>query len=102
MCETRPTTGPLRKRAASCVCPLWTGRAVTATRAMPVHNGHTQLATRFLNDPVVGLVSHMHPHWLARTLRYVVAGLATLKLVAAANSAMLGLSRLAYSLSTNR
>src|SRR5207244_8129136 len=36
------------------------------------------------------------------TLRYVVAGLATLTLIAAANSAMLGLSRLAYSLSTNR
>jgi APA family basic amino acid/polyamine antiporter len=33
---------------------------------------------------------------------YVVGALATLTLVAAANSAMLGLSRLAYSLSTNR
>ncbi len=44
----------------------------------------------------------MQPHWLAETLRYVVAGLGALTLVAAANSAMLGLSRLAYSLSTNR
>jgi APA family basic amino acid/polyamine antiporter len=35
-------------------------------------------------------------------LRYLVAGLATVTLLAAANSAMLGLSRLAYSLSTNR
>jgi APA family basic amino acid/polyamine antiporter len=51
---------------------------------------------------MVGLVAHMHPHWLAETLRYVVAGLGTLTLLAAANSAMLGLSRLAYSLSTNR
>jgi APA family basic amino acid/polyamine antiporter len=67
-----------------------------------VHAGHTQLATRFLNDPMVGLVTHMRPHWLAHALRYVVGGLAALTLVAAANSAMLGLSRLAYSLSTNR
>ncbi len=81
---------------------VYVGIALVAVTALPVHDGHTQLATRFLNDPVVGLVSHMHPHWLARTLRYVVAGLAALTLVAAANSAMLGLSRLAYSLSTNR
>jgi APA family basic amino acid/polyamine antiporter len=47
-------------------------------------------------------VAHLRPHWLAETLRYVVAGLGTLTLLAAANSAMLGLSRLAYSLSTNR
>ena len=35
-------------------------------------------------------------------LKYVVAALATVTLIAAANSAMLGLSRLAYSLATNR
>jgi APA family basic amino acid/polyamine antiporter len=84
------------------VVVVYVGIALVAVTALPVHDGHTQLATRFLNDPVVGLVSHMHPHWLAQTLRYVVAGLAALTLVAAANSAMLGLSRLAYSLSTNR
>ena len=44
----------------------------------------------------------MRPHGLAEALRYVVGGLGALTLVAAANSAMLGLSRLAYSLSTNR
>jgi APA family basic amino acid/polyamine antiporter len=51
---------------------------------------------------MVGVVVHMRPHWLAETLKYLVAGLGALTLVAAANSAMLGLSRLAYSLSTNR
>jgi APA family basic amino acid/polyamine antiporter len=40
--------------------------------------------------------------WLADGLTYVVAVAATVTLVAAANSAMLGLSRLAYSLATNR
>jgi basic amino acid/polyamine antiporter, APA family len=81
---------------------LYGGIALVAVTALPVHAGHTELATRYLNDPMVGIVAHMRPHWLAEALRYVVGGLATLTLVAAANSAMLGLSRLAYSLSTNR
>jgi APA family basic amino acid/polyamine antiporter len=80
----------------------YVGIALVAITALPVHDGHTELAGRYLNDPVIGIVTQMHPHWLQQTLIYVVGGLATLTLVAAANSAMLGLSRLAYSLSTNR
>src|SRR5207302_8413594 len=60
------------------------------------------LSTRFQNDPMVGIVTRFHPHALEQTLRYVIAGLATMTLIAASNAAMLGLSRLAYSLSTNR
>jgi basic amino acid/polyamine antiporter, APA family len=84
------------------VVVLYTGIALVAVMALPVHGGHTELATRYLNAPMVGVVAHVKPHWLADVLRYVVAGLGTLTLLAAANSAMLGLSRLAYSLSTNR
>ncbi|TMK24528.1 MAG: amino acid permease [Actinobacteria bacterium] len=84
------------------VVVLYTGIALVAVMALPVHGHHTELAGRFVNAPMVGVVTHMKPHWLAETLRYVVAGLGTLTLLAAANSAMLGLSRLAYSLSTNR
>jgi basic amino acid/polyamine antiporter, APA family len=80
----------------------YVGIALVAITALPVHAGHTELAGRYLNAPVIGIVTQIHPHWLAHTLRYVVGALATLTLVAAANSAMLGLSRLAYSLSTNR
>lgn len=80
----------------------YVGIAVVAVTALPVHDGHTELAGRYLDDPVIGIVTQMHPHWLATGLRYVVGALAALTLVAAANSAMLGLSRLAYSLSTNR
>ena len=80
----------------------YVGIALVAITALPVHAGHTELAGRYLNDPMIGIVTQVHPHWLAQTLRYVVGALATLTLVAAANSAMLGLSRLAYSLSTNR
>jgi APA family basic amino acid/polyamine antiporter len=103
--EVRISSGALKRLVGTgtmTVVVIYVGIALVAVTALPVHAGHTQLATRFLNDPVVGLVSHMHPQWLAHTLRYVVAGLAALTLVAAANSAMLGLSRLAYSLSTNR
>jgi basic amino acid/polyamine antiporter, APA family len=80
----------------------YVGIALVAITALPVHGDHTELATRYLNAPMIGIVTQVHPHWLAQTLRYGVGGLATLTLVAAANSAMLGLSRLAYSLSTNR
>ena len=40
--------------------------------------------------------------WLRDGLKYLIAAPAAVTLVAAANSAMLGLSRLAYSLATNR
>jgi basic amino acid/polyamine antiporter, APA family len=84
------------------VALLYAGVALAAVSALPIHGGHTELATRYMNAPMIGVVTHVHPHWLANTLRYVVAGLAAVTLLAAANSAMLGLSRLAYSLSTNR
>ncbi|HEX3910079.1 MAG TPA: universal stress protein [Solirubrobacteraceae bacterium] len=103
--EVRISKGQLKRLVGSgtaTVIVIYVGIALVAVTALPVHHGHTQLATRFLDDPVVGIVAQMHPHWLAETLRYVVAGLGALTLVAAANSAMLGLSRLAYSLSTNR
>ena len=81
---------------------LYVGIALVAVTALPVHDGHTALSTRYENAPMIGIVDQVHPHWLEQTLRYLVAGLASVTLVAAANSAMLGLSRLAYSLSTNR
>jgi APA family basic amino acid/polyamine antiporter len=81
---------------------LYVGIALVAVTALPVHNGHTALATRYLNAPMVGVVERVSPHWLGQALMYLVGALATVTLLAAANSAMLGLSRLAYSLSTNR
>jgi basic amino acid/polyamine antiporter, APA family len=81
---------------------LYVGIALVAVTALPVHAGRTELAGRYLDAPMIGVVSHVHPHWLGKTLMYLVAAMAAVTLVAAANSAMLGLSRLAYSLSTNR
>jgi len=103
--EVRISRGGLKRMVASgtaTVVFLYVGIALVAVTALPVHHGHTVLATRYQSAPMIGIVDQMHPHWLRQTLRYLVAGLASVTLVAAANSAMLGLSRLAYSLSTNR
>jgi APA family basic amino acid/polyamine antiporter len=103
--EVRISRLALKRVVASGVATvvvLYAGIALVAVTALPVHAGHTDLATKYMNAPMVGIVTHLRPHGLAETMRYVVAGLGTLTLLAAANSAMLGLSRLAYSLSTNR
>ncbi len=81
---------------------LYVGIALVAVTALPVVNGETELGGKYLNAPMIGVVEHMEPQWLGEGLMYLVAALATVTLLAAANSAMLGLSRLAYSLSTNR
>jgi basic amino acid/polyamine antiporter, APA family len=103
--EVRISRSGLKRLVASTtatVAFLYVGIALVAVTALPVHGGSTELSTRYLNAPMIGVVSHVHPHWLGKTLMYLVAAMAAVTLVAAANSAMLGLSRLAYSLSTNR
>jgi basic amino acid/polyamine antiporter, APA family len=103
--EARISRRGLKRMVASgtaTVVFLYVGIALVAVTALPVHGGHTLLATRYTNAPMIGIVTRVHPHWLADALRYLVAGMASITLVVAANSAMLGLSRLAYSLSTNR
>ncbi|MGA2320763.1 MAG: APC family permease [Solirubrobacteraceae bacterium] len=103
--EVRISRRGLKRMVASgtaTVIFLYVGIALVAVTALPVHGGHTELATRYLNAPMIGVVEHVHPHWLEQVLKYLVGALATVTLVAAANASMLGLSRLAYSLSTNR
>jgi basic amino acid/polyamine antiporter, APA family len=103
--EVKISRGGLKRMVGSGTVTVvvgYVGIALVAVTALPVHDGHTELATHYTNAPMIGIVTHMRPHWLAEALKYLVGGLATVTLVAAANSAMLGLSRLAYSLSTNR
>jgi APA family basic amino acid/polyamine antiporter len=103
--EVRIGRSGLKRLVASTtatVAFLYVGIALVAVTALPVRAGHTELASRFLNAPMIGVVGQVHPHWLREALMYLVAAMAAVTLVAAANSAMLGLSRLAYSLSTNR
>ncbi|HEY8582379.1 MAG TPA: amino acid permease, partial [Capillimicrobium sp.] len=88
--------------ASATVTVVYAGIALVALSALPVEDGETRLGTRFIDAPVLGLVRQIDPVWLADGLRYVVAVVATITLVAAAEAAMLGLSRLAYQLGTNR
>ncbi len=78
------------------------GVALLAVTAFPIHGSYSALAHHYLNDPVIGLVDRLRPHALSQLLRYAMGAVIAVTLIAAANSAMLGLSRLAYSLSTNR
>ncbi len=103
--EVRISRTGLKRLVASTtatVAFLYVGIALVAITALPVEGGQTALGGQYSDAPMIGVVSAVHPHWLEQTLRYLVAGMATVTLLAAANSAMLGLSRLAYSLSTNR
>jgi APA family basic amino acid/polyamine antiporter len=81
---------------------IYVGIALVAVTAVPVSGGRSGLATYHLGAPVIGIVERFHPHALADTLKYTVAIAAALTLIVAARSAMLGLSRLAFSLATNR
>jgi APA family basic amino acid/polyamine antiporter len=81
---------------------VYVGIGVVAITAVPVLAGHSPLAAHYLGAPVIGIVKRFHPLALADTLKYTVAAAAALTLIAAARGAMLGLSRLAFSLATNR
>ena len=84
------------------VVVIYVAMSVVALSALPVVNGQTELGTTYLERPLIGVVEAYDPQWLADLLHYVVGAFVTVTLVAAANSGMLGLSRLAYSLGTNR
>ena len=84
------------------VLVLYVGVAVIAMSALPVVGNETSLARNYLEAPMVGVAEAFHPRWYSDPLKYVIAAAATATLIAAAGSAMLGLSRLSYALSTNR
>jgi len=85
--------------ASATVTLMYFGIGLVAVMAVPAR----QLGGKAdVEAPMLSVVSQFHPHWLGQTLKYVVAVAAVATLIAAAQSAMLGLSRLAYSLATNR
>ncbi|MGZ4268984.1 MAG: amino acid permease [Solirubrobacteraceae bacterium] len=81
---------------------VYTGIGVVAVTALPVVGNETSLGRNYRDAPMIGIAEAVHERWLSDVLKYAIAAAATMTLVAAANSAMMGLSRLAYSLSTNR
>ncbi len=88
--------------AALIVMVVYTGIGIVAVTALPVVGNATSLGRNYLDAPMIGIAEAFHTDWLSNTLKYTIAAAAAATLIAAANSAMMGLSRLAYSLSTNR
>jgi basic amino acid/polyamine antiporter, APA family len=76
--------------------------AVAGLMATPVVGTRTALGDRFLEAPVLAIVSSYEPGTLLDVSRYVVGATAAALLLVAMNGQMLGLARLAYSLATNR
>ncbi|MEO8091607.1 MAG: amino acid permease [bacterium] len=107
--ELRFEQGDLRRLVATgaAVVPiLYTGVAVVALMAVPVvatPNGpQTELATTYLEQPVLGVVDRFEPTWVSNTMRVAVTAIAPAVLIWAASMSMLGLSRHTYALATNR
>jgi APA family basic amino acid/polyamine antiporter len=88
--------------AAIIVIVVYTGIGIVAVTALPVVGNATSLGRNYLDAPMLGIAESFPTDWVADTLKYTIAAAAAATLIAAANSAMMGLSRLAYSLSTNR
>ncbi len=103
--EVSATTGQIRRLVlpgAAAVVLVYVGIAIVGVAALPVHHGITELGTRHIRAPLLGVVEAFHPTWVSDVLKYVVAIGGALGLTAAAGSAMLGVSRVGYSLATNR
>jgi APA family basic amino acid/polyamine antiporter len=76
------------------------GVSLVALMALPVIEGVTALGEELHEAPVLGVVSAYD--WFDDTLRYAIGGTAAVVLVQATATNMMGVSRLAYSLATNR
>lgn len=80
----------------------YVGIALVAASTLPAIPGVREGDPAVIERPMVGVVSAFEQEWLREPLRYVVAAAALGILVVVCNAAMLGLSRLGYSLAVNR
>jgi APA family basic amino acid/polyamine antiporter len=76
--------------------------SVIALMALPVYGGATPLQSVFVDAPILGVVSAFQPDLARGAFTAAVGAVAVAVLILAANGNMLGLSRLGYSLATNR
>ena len=83
------------------VLVVFVGISALAVMAVPINGTTTALGTTYVEAPVLGIVNQFDPHWVENLFRWVIAIVASLALFQAANTSMLGLSRLSYSLATN-
>jgi APA family basic amino acid/polyamine antiporter len=89
------------------VLGVYAGISVVALSALPVHghgsHAYTALGGIYQNDPVLGIVNSLGLHGaLHSAVRYYVGLLAATILFIATNAGMIGISRLAWSLSEHR
>jgi basic amino acid/polyamine antiporter, APA family len=89
------------------VLGIYAGISVVALSALPVvhHGGQfsTLLGTKYLNDPVLGIVSSFGIHGpLLTVMRSYVGLLAATILLIATNAGLIGMSRLSWSLAEHR
>ncbi len=80
----------------------YVGIALVASATLPVERLGEGGPAGWIEAPMLGIVADFSQEWLREGLRYVVAVSAILILAAACNAAMLGVSRLGYSLALNR
>jgi basic amino acid/polyamine antiporter, APA family len=83
------------------VLVVFVGVSALGVMALPVHGDVTALGTTHVEAPVLGIVEQFSPAGVENAFRWLVAIVASLALFQAANTSMLGLSRLSYSLATN-
>ena len=89
--------------AGGVVMVVYVGIAVVAVTALPVTGGPAAIGPGWLEAPMLDVAAAFDAEWgSGSAVVYVVAAAAAATLIAGANSAMLGLSRLAYSLATHR
>jgi basic amino acid/polyamine antiporter, APA family len=103
--EVRATPRDVRRLigpGAAVIVTIYVGIALVGVGVLPVDHGVTALGQTHIKAPVLGIVSVYKPSWVADVLKYAVAIGGSLGLVAAAGSSMLGVSRVGYSLATNR
>jgi APA family basic amino acid/polyamine antiporter len=103
--EVRASRAALKRligSATAVVMVVYVGIALVAMTAFPVAGNATALSRYYLEAPVLGIAEAFPSQFVSDAFKYTIAVAATATLIAAANSAMLGLSRLAYSLSRNR
>jgi len=85
---------------------IYAGMAAIALMAVPVVAGpdgpQTALGERYVEAPVLGVVSAYDPNWLSDLMRWMVALVAAPVLFIAAYTSMLGVSRHIYTLAINR
>jgi APA family basic amino acid/polyamine antiporter len=98
--------GRVVTRSVWLVPVIYSAIAAIALMAVPVVSGpagpETALGSTYLKAPVLGVVSAYDPAWLADTMKFIVATVAALTLIWAANTAMLGVSRHTFTLAVNR